>query len=132
MSVEVDLPDAFMLVSGNTSWFGDIPVWDEVIVISATVKSVKSGNWTIRSTTNLNPKENGGFGGTGEYLIYVSVSEDAAEWGIYPPWDYAPVSDGGINVIDGVPVVPTPPPGSSSSNESPAVDIPQPPSLPIK
>jgi len=87
MSLEINLPEAFELVSGSLSWTGSVPMGDEVEVMKAVVKSVKTGNWTIERTGYLDPKKNGGVGGTGSGpAIYVSVSEDSAEWGKYPPW----------------------------------------------
>jgi hypothetical protein len=92
VSIEIDLPDAFELVSGELYWFGDIPnVGDEITeieVIRAEIKAVEVGNWTIEYLRTMNPAE--------QYhvtlypnwqpLFYVSVSEDSAEWGKYPPW----------------------------------------------
>ena len=86
MSVEIGLPEGFELVSGDLSWVGDIPSGDDLEVIRATVRAVKTGNWTIEATTYIDPEKHSGFGGTGRYPIYVSISEDSSEWGIYPPW----------------------------------------------
>ena len=94
MSVSIDLPEAFELVSGNLSWVGDIAIGNKVEVIKAVVKAVKTGNWTIEGHSYINPKEHGYFGGEGHYPIYVSVLEDSAEWGITPPW----YQKGGIEV----------------------------------
>jgi hypothetical protein len=85
MSINVDLPDAFELVSGELSWIGDVPADSETTVIKALVKSVQVGNWTIDTRSQMDPQENGGYRG-GDYPIYVSVLEDSAEWGVYPPW----------------------------------------------
>ena len=73
MSVKVDLPEAFELVSGNLSWTGNISEGGEVEVIKAVVKAVKTGNWTIEVHKYVNPEEHGGFGGTGWHPVYVSI-----------------------------------------------------------
>jgi hypothetical protein len=88
MSVEIRLPEAFELVGGSLSWVGDINRGDEVEVISAVVKAIKTGNWAIELRRSIDPEEQGGFSMYPDWqdAIYVSVSEDSAEWGIYPPW----------------------------------------------
>jgi len=86
MSVSVNLPEAFELVSGDLSWSGDISQGSEVEVIKAVVRSTKTGNWTIEATTYIDPEKHGGYGGTGRYFVYVSVFDNSAKWGIYPPW----------------------------------------------
>ena len=86
MSLEIILPEALELVSGDLSWMGNISEGEEVEVISAVVKSVKTGNWTIEVHGYINPEEHGYYGGEGWFPIYVSISEDSAEWGTVPPW----------------------------------------------
>jgi hypothetical protein len=86
MSVSVNLPEALELVSGELSWVGDVAEGDEAEVIKAVVRSVKTGNWTIELTAYLNPEENGGLKISGSAHIYISISEDSAEWGVTPPW----------------------------------------------
>ena len=85
MSIEIRLPEALELVSGDLSWIGNISEGDEVEVISAVVKSVKTGNWTIEISGYLDPEEHGGteIHGSGP-AIYVSISEDSAQWGTVP------------------------------------------------
>ncbi len=97
MSVNVSLPDAFQLMSGNLSWVGDIARGDKVTVeaITAVIKSVKTGNWTIDTLFNFDPGSwfsapEGGI----HYRTYVAVSERSAEWGKRPPW----YKDGDIEV----------------------------------
>ncbi len=87
MSLKVNLPDAFELVSGNLSWYGDIQVNSTVTAIKVIIKATKIGNWTIGVTSYLNPQEHGGTGGTGNYPIYVSILSESARWGIFPPWN---------------------------------------------
>lgn len=86
MSLEISLPEALELAHGELSWTGNISEGDEVEVISAVVKAVKTGNWAIEVHSYFNPEEHGFYGGDGWHTIYVSISEDSAEWGIYPPW----------------------------------------------
>jgi hypothetical protein len=88
MSVEIRLPEAFELVGGNLSWFGDIEQGAELEVVSAVVRAIKAGNWAIELRTSIDPEEQGGFSMYPDWqdAIYVSVSEDSAEWGITPPW----------------------------------------------
>ena len=88
MEVHINLPEALELVEGNLSWIGDVikgDKGDKVEVINVTVKAVEVGNYTIDGTTTLNPDEHGAFGG-GRHSIYVSISEDTAEWRNYPPY----------------------------------------------
>jgi hypothetical protein len=86
LSLSINLPEALELVSGDLSWSGDIAQGVKVEVIKAVVRSTKTGNWTIEATTYIDPEKHGGYGGTGRYFIYVSVFENSAKWGIYPPW----------------------------------------------
>ena len=102
MSVEIRLPEAFELMSGNLLWVGDINLGDEVEVISAVVKAVKTGNWAIELRTSIDPEEQGGFSIYPDWqdAIYVSVLEDSAEWGIYPPWYEGGGHEVPIKVVD--------------------------------
>ena len=100
-----DLPEGFLLVSGNLTWQGGIAKGEKLEIISAVVKAVKAGNWTIDVTTEIDPGEYKWFFGQNEgpshSAFYVSVSEDSAQWGLTPPW----YKDGGVEV----PVHPTNP-----------------------
>lgn len=88
MNIEIRLPEGFELVSGELSWVGDITKGDEIEAIRAVVRAVKIGNWAIELRNSINPEEQGGFSMYPDWqdAIYVSVSEDSAEWGEYPPW----------------------------------------------
>lgn len=88
MSIEIRLPEGFELVSGELAWFGDISSGDELEVIRATVRAVKTGNWTFESRCAMNPETQFGISIVPGWhpAIYVSVFEDSAEWGKYPPW----------------------------------------------
>lgn len=87
MSVDITLPEGFELVSGELSWLGNIPEGDEVEVISAVIKAVKVGNWTIDVTSYLDPEKHGGTGSIGAYDVYVTVTENSAEWALWRFWD---------------------------------------------
>ena len=88
MSIEIRLPEGFELVSGDLSWFGDVSSGDDSEVIRATVRAVNTGNWTIESRCAINPEKQCGISVVPGWhpAIYVSISEDSAEWGITPPW----------------------------------------------
>ena len=81
VDINIQLPDGFELVSGELSWAGTVPEDSSIDVVSAVVKSIKVGNWTIDETHNIEV-----YSGPGGGRIYVAVSEDSAEWGKYPPW----------------------------------------------
>ena len=49
-------------------------------------RSIKIGNWAIEVCRYVNLDEHGGHGIDGGPLIYVSVTEHSAEWGITPLW----------------------------------------------
>jgi hypothetical protein len=86
MGIEVDLPDALELVSGELSWQADfVPADSNISVIQARVKSIKTGNWTIDIMVSLDPEENGGYHG-GNRPIYVSILVDSAEWRTSAPF----------------------------------------------
>jgi hypothetical protein len=102
MSIEIRLPEGFELVSGDLSWVGDITKGDEVEVISAVVKAIKVGNWAIELRTSIDPEKQGGFSMYPDWqdAIYVSVLEDSAEWGKYPPWYEGGGHEVPIKVVD--------------------------------
>jgi hypothetical protein len=102
MSVDIRLPEAFELVGGNLSWFGDINQGAELEVVSAVVRAIKAGNWAIELRTSIDPEEQGCFSMYPDWqdAIYVSVSDDSAEWGIYPPWYEGGGHEVPIEVVD--------------------------------
>jgi hypothetical protein len=102
MSVEIRLPEAFELVSGDLSWTGDINQGAEVEVISAVVRAIKTGNWAIELRSSIDPEEQGGLSFYPDWrdAIYVSISEDSAEWGIYPPWYKGGGHEVPVKVVD--------------------------------
>jgi hypothetical protein len=102
MSVDIRLPEAFELVGGNLSWFGDINQGAELEVVSAVVRAIEAGNWAIELRTSIDPEEQGGFSMYPDWqdAIYVAVSEDSAEWGVYPPWYEGGGHEVPIEVVD--------------------------------
>jgi hypothetical protein len=90
MRVSVNLPEGLVLASGNLTWQGDIVKGEKVDIITAVVKAVKTGNWIIDIITDIDPRENGFFIGSLEVpsrgVVYVSISEDSAQWGLTPLW----------------------------------------------
>ena len=86
MSLEVSLPESLELATGNLSWSGIVPAHGEVTVVNATVKAITTGNWTITVLSYFNAdKEN-----IGHSNIYLSISEDSAEWRKRPSYDSPP------------------------------------------
>jgi len=88
LSVDIKLPEALELVSGELSWNGDVSEGNRIEVIEVTVKSIRTGNWTIELRGYIDPKEHGYVSIVPGWFpaIYVSVYEDSAEWDITPPW----------------------------------------------
>ncbi|MBI2836275.1 MAG: hypothetical protein HYX85_01090 [Chloroflexi bacterium] len=94
MRANLRLPEGFELVSGNLSWMGDVAQGNKVDVITAIVRAVKEGSWTLWTTFYIDPKEHGFFGTPEEgarFPIYVLISESSAEWRLNPPYDAAPL-----------------------------------------
>jgi hypothetical protein len=74
-TAQITLPDGFELVSGDLSWQGDIaPNGQESFNLS--IRTVKTGNWTIEADAGYFPDENSWYGDTDR--LYVSVSEETA------------------------------------------------------
>ena len=65
-SAKITLPEGFEFVSGDLNWTGEL-VENQPLQLKATVKAVKTGNWTIF----------GGGSGPGDYL-YITVNQDSA------------------------------------------------------
>ncbi len=83
MVFEVTLPEGLELLTGELTWTGTVPEYGEVIAINATVKAVNTGNWTVgfkyyftENITNI-----------GQGWIYLSISENSAEWRENPSYD---------------------------------------------
>jgi len=88
MTVEIRLPEAFELVSGNLSWSGDINTGDELVAIRAGIRAVQIGNWAIEIRQSMNPEKQSAYSFYPDWRdgIYASIFEESARWGIYPLW----------------------------------------------
>ncbi|MFH1383240.1 MAG: hypothetical protein ABIH70_10205 [Chloroflexota bacterium] len=85
VNILASLPEGFELISGNISWSANSLPYGDTEVISAQLKAIKTGNWTIE--VRLNEGNSVGYPeGGARHPIYVSVQENSAEWGVYPPW----------------------------------------------
>ena len=103
MTVEIRLPEALELVSSNLSWFGDINSGDELEVIRANVRAVNTGNWAIEIRQTWYPERQSSLSFYPDWQdgIYVSISEDSAEWREYPPYR-VPSSTPGVAQVEQV------------------------------
>ena len=86
MTLEIHLPEGLELLNGSLSWRGDIAEGDQVEVVNAVVVAVKTGRWVIDVYGRIDPDKHDGQGGEGSFPIYLSISEDSAEYGPRPPW----------------------------------------------
>src|SRR4030042_1031264 len=81
---QVYLPEGLALVDGNLSWLGSLAE-NQSFELKATVKAVKTGNWTIEAfAKNQQPQPGFTLDRVGQMgKLYLSVSEDSAvisEW----------------------------------------------------
>jgi len=109
--LEVGLPEGMELISGALTWSGSVLAKEQVTAIDAVVKSIKVGNWTVAVNVYL------GWIGTVENIghpdIYVSISENSAQWRAYPPYPNTyPTRPGDITVAppNSSGTLPPPPP----------------------
>ena len=91
INLNVELPDAFELVSGSLSWSGDKSGSGTFTLMNAQVKATKVGNWTITAKAHITT-DSGLDDGDHYVRAYVMVMEDSAAWGDVPPWYEAPLS----------------------------------------
>lgn len=84
--IDVILPEGFELISGNLTWSADSLPPGDTEVINAKIKAKKTGNWTIEARVNAGQSHLIFPEGGARHPIYVSVSEDSAEWGTTPFW----------------------------------------------
>ena len=119
VKIEIRLPEALKLVSGSLTWSGNISERDEFKAIDATVRSIKTGNWSIELRKSMNPQKQNSFSFYADWqaAIYISISENSAIWSSRnPPWlestSSVPVQPGSTGNI---PVTSPPPPGTSIS-----------------
>jgi len=115
VTVEIRLPEGFELINGELSWMGDISAGDELKIIDTTIRAVEIGNWAIEIRQSMNPEKQSNLSFYPDWQdgIYVSVSEDSAEWGIRPPWFKEPNSLKENDTKD-LPEPPAAPPPSAS------------------
>jgi hypothetical protein len=91
VTVKINLPDGLQLVSGNLSaQFGTMSKGD-VRELKAIIKPIKVGNYAIEAKLTLVPPQMSTFHlGPGLYTVYLSVAENWAQWGKYPPGYHPP------------------------------------------
>jgi hypothetical protein len=75
VTASIILPEGFEKVAGDLEWQGDF-IRDNTYTLSATVKSIKAGDWKIEAKALYYPREGECLGGS--TVIYVSVSETGA------------------------------------------------------
>ena len=75
VTVNISLPEGFVLVQGSTSWVGDIHE-DGSVELMAIIKAVNVGNWTIEATAGYYLTKDSWYGDIDR--LYISVSEDSA------------------------------------------------------
>jgi hypothetical protein len=104
VTVQIYLPDGIQLVNGDLSVQLGPMSKGGMRDFKVIIKPVRVGNYTVQAKLSLIPSGiNPAFSpGPGLYEVYLSVAEDSAQWGEYPPWTPPPPSD---NVGDR----PTPP-----------------------
>ena len=82
LSLSLDLPVGFQLVSGNASWTGSVGPASETVAIDVVIKSLTTGNFTLI----VRSREVSFLTGEGTHIVYLSVNETSAAWGRVPPW----------------------------------------------
>ena len=86
VQIDIILPEGLVLVNGSLSWAADNLPDGETKVITTQVKSIKTGNWEIEARMQWFEEGVSVPNREGKYPIYISVTEESAEWGINPPW----------------------------------------------
>jgi hypothetical protein len=111
VTIEIRLPKALKLVSGSLTWSGNISEGDEFKAIDATVRSIKTGNWSIELRKSMNPQKQKAFSFYADWqaAIYISISENSAEWGRdpYGPAGTSPLPPGQAPATSSTPTHPT-------------------------
>lgn len=95
VTVKINLPDGIEFIRGDLSaQFGTMAEGDKKQITSY-IKPIRTGYYTIEAKLSLVPSGiNPAFSlGPGLYEIYLSVAENSAQWGEYPPWTPPPPSD---------------------------------------
>ena len=93
VTVKINLPDGLQLVSGDLLVQCGTMFEGDVREIKANIKPIKVGNYAIEAELSLVPRRLNFNPGPGLYTIYLSVTENSAQWGKYPPWTPPPPSD---------------------------------------
>jgi hypothetical protein len=75
VSAQIILPDGFEKIEGDLEWHGDIK-YGTTKTLTATVKSVKTGNWEILCKAYFDPSPDQHLGDT--VSLYVIVSQSGA------------------------------------------------------
>ena len=78
-TVRILLPEGFELVEGNLSWKGEMKR-GEIITLNATIKAVKTGEWTIQAVAGFTSP----YGVQEILFLYVNVGENSATVTTYP------------------------------------------------
>jgi hypothetical protein len=86
LSLDLELPDAFEIVSGNLSWTGPVPSLTTVETIDVKVRSLKTGQWVITAYLYGTSNRLDSPASKGTYPVYVEVKDKSARWGKVPPW----------------------------------------------
>lgn len=93
VTVKINLPDGLQYVSGDLSAeFGTMPIIVKPMPaidkkeIIAIIRPIRSGNYTIEAKLSLIFRDLSSTLGPGLFVIYLSVSDNSAEWGTVPPW----------------------------------------------
>jgi hypothetical protein len=108
VNLNVNLPESLELVSGQPSWEGTTQAKSLVDAIKINVKAIRTGNWAIKAPVNITKIK--GYGGTQE--IYISISDNSAQWREYPPYSDSSSSPTGFRVViptENVRTLPPPP-----------------------
>jgi hypothetical protein len=87
VNIEMNLPDGIELVSGGSWVLGNVSENELTHEVKAVIRPVKVGNYSIKFVLSLVPLGTGFKPGPGIYNIYLSVSENSAQWATaFPPW----------------------------------------------
>jgi len=90
LTLKINLSNGFELVSGDLAWSGNLSR-QSIRELKANIRAIKVGNWTIQAVINVGPQNTWFIAeGGGIFNIYVSVAENSAQWGEYPPWTPPP------------------------------------------
>ncbi|MDD5311423.1 MAG: hypothetical protein PHO26_00110 [Dehalococcoidia bacterium] len=90
VSIRINLPDGFELISGDLEWSGDII---GVMELAPVVRAVKYGDYEIETLFSYpDQREMGISGRANKVYIYALVDKDSSKWGREPSWRPMPKS----------------------------------------